>query len=162
MKNMQAIDYLKDRLHQNKLLVQREDGYVEEEIFRFYSPASKTDLAKLPDYTPKELIIFLKQHNGAELFVHPEDGGGTHLFSVDEILEYRETWECPDLFLPIGTGLDGTWIVCQCVKNSDVNSVWIGEFLNYEDEFEKLPMDYSLWLERFIIAQGSSFWEWFR
>ncbi|WP_339148660.1 MULTISPECIES: SMI1/KNR4 family protein [unclassified Sutcliffiella] len=159
---MQAIKSFKKRLIENKLLVQREDGYVEEETFHFYPPASETDLAKLPDYTPKDLITFLEHQNGAELFVHPEDGGGAHLFSADEIIEHMKTWECPDSFLPIGVGLDGIWIVCQCDKNSDDNSVWIGEFLNYEDEFEKLAVDYSTWLERFIIAQGASYWDWFR
>lgn len=159
---MQVINSLKSRLYQNKLLVQREDGYVETENFYFHPPASRTDLDKLPDYTPNELISFLEQHNGAELFVHPENGGGTCLFSVDEILEYRKIWECPELFLPIGIGLDGIWIVCQCDKNLNDNSMWIGEFINYEDEFEKLPMNYALWLERLIISQGASFWEWFR
>jgi hypothetical protein len=52
----------------------------------------------LPDYLPKELITFLKQHNGAELLVHPEDRGETHLFSVDEILEYQEIQERTYLF----------------------------------------------------------------
>lgn len=159
---MQTIEALKKRLHQNKLVVQREEGYVEEEVFNFYPSASEKELKKLPDYTPKELISFLKQHNGADLFVHPEDGGGTHLFSIDEISEYKKVWECPDLFIPIGIGLDGNWIVCQCDKDTGENSIWIGEFLNYEDEFEKLPIDYAIWLERFIIAQGSSFWEWLR
>jgi hypothetical protein len=159
---MQTINSLKKRLNQDKLVVQREEGYVEEEVFILYTPASKEELAKLPDYTPNELITFLKQHNGADLFVHPKNGGGTHLFTVDEILEHKNLWECPEYFLPIGTGLDGLWIVCQCDKAKGETSMWIGEFLNFEDDFEKLSLDYSTWLEYYIIAQGASFWEWLR
>ena len=161
---MIAIEALKKRLNQNKLLVQKEEGYVEEEVFRFYPPASKKELAKLPSYVPTELLELLSQHNGADLFDHPEDGGKTHLFSVEEILEYIDAWECPKYFIPIGYGMDGIWIVCQVDKKTKENYMWIDEFLNFEDEdeFGKLTIDFSTWLERFIICQGCSFWEWTR
>ncbi len=157
---MQMLDALKKRLHNNRLIVQKEDGYVEEEVFSFYPPASKEKIESLPSNVPAEYISFLSEHNGAVLFEHPENGGGTHLFSVDEIIEYKEAWNCPEWFTPIGIGIDGCWIVCQYDKGLNEYFMWIGEFLNFEDDFEKLPYDFSTWLERFIICQGCSFWEW--
>ncbi|MFA9560672.1 SMI1/KNR4 family protein [Evansella sp. AB-rgal1] len=159
---MITIENLKNRLQHNKLLVQREDGYLEEELFTFHSPASAEELKKLPDYIPEELLSFFKKQNGAYLYESPHGGGGTQLFSISESLEYKDIWECPNHFFPIGCGLDGLWIVCQCIEGTKENVMWIGEFLNFEDEeqFGKLNIDYSTWLERFVIAQGSSFWEW--
>lgn len=156
---MEAIESLKNRLEQNTLIVHREEGYVEKETFNFYPPASEKEFKRLPGYAPKELIAFLKIHNGADLFVHPEYGGGTHFFSVSEILEHIKKWECPKFFLPIGTGLDGLWIVCQSVPGTDENFIWVGEFIDFKDEFHKLDIDYTTWLERYIVAQGDPFWE---
>nr|WP_245154040.1 SMI1/KNR4 family protein [Jeotgalibacillus proteolyticus] len=160
---MKALLSLKKSLNQNKLIVQREEGYIAEEIFHFFPRASEKEINKLPEYTPKDLIAFLRLHNGADLFVHPENGGGTHLFSVEEIVEHQEIWDCPEGFTPIGTGMDGLWIVCQTEnRESERNFIWIGEFMSFEDEFEKTSLDFSTWFERFILAQGSSFWEWGR
>ncbi|MDC3419715.1 SMI1/KNR4 family protein [Aquibacillus koreensis] len=142
--------------------MQREDGYLEEEMFRFYVPARNQDLERLPSYTPAELILLLSKHNGADLFEHPINGGGTHLFSVNEMIEHIDLWECPEYFIPIGTGMDGLWIVCQYDTETKENYMWIGDFLNFEDDFDRLPIDFSTWLERFIICQGCSFWEWDR
>jgi hypothetical protein len=67
---MRSIDALKKRLVHNKLLVQLEDGYLEEVTFDFNPPASEKELNKLPEYTPQDLIEFLKQHNGTTIFIH--------------------------------------------------------------------------------------------
>ncbi|MDL4842134.1 SMI1/KNR4 family protein [Aquibacillus rhizosphaerae] len=159
---MNTIETLKKRINQNKLVVQKEDGYLAEEVFNFNPPALKEDLDKLPSYVPADLISLLSKNNGAYLFEHPVNGGGTQLFSIDEIIEYRDIWDCPEYFIPIGIGMDGLWIVCQYDKETKENYMWIGEFLNFEDDFEKLSIDFSTWLERFIICQGCSFWEWNR
>lgn len=63
-----------------------------------------------------------------------------------------------DNFTPVGTRLDGLWIVSQYDKETKENFMWIGELLNFEDDYEKLSMDFTTWLERFIICQGCSFW----
>ena len=161
---MNTIEALKKRLNLNKLVVQKEEGYVAEEVFKFNPPASKDEIAKLPPYVPTEIMEFLSQHNGADLFDHPENGGGTHLFSVEEILEHIDIWECPEYFIPIGYGMDSAWIACQVDKKSKENYMWIGSFLDFEDEdeFWKLPMDFPTWLDRFIVCQGCSFWDWTR
>jgi hypothetical protein len=158
---MIALEALKKRLIHNRLEVQREEGYVETELFTFQPPATKDDLARLPHRSPSQMIDFLTLHNGAQLFVHPTYGGRIQLFSVEEINEYREIWECPEQFIPVGAGIDGEWIVCEVV-NEHENYIWVGEFLTYEDDIEKLPMDYTHWLDYLIVAQGAHFWDWFR
>ena len=158
---LMALKTLKERLIHNRLEVQREDGYVETELFSFQASAAEDDLARLPHYSPSGLIEFLTLHNGADLFVHPTYGGGIRLFSVDEMIEYREIWECPEQFIPVGAGRDGEWIVCEVV-NEHENYIWVGEFLTYTDDTEKLPMDYTRWFDYLIVAQGAHFWDWFR
>lgn len=87
-----ALETFKKRLINNRLEVQREEGYLSNDVFSFGSPASENELSKLPNHTPNEMIEFLKSHNGAEIFIHPEYGGGILFFSVDEILEYIDIW----------------------------------------------------------------------
>lgn len=83
-------------------------------------------------------------------------------FSVEEILEHIDIWECPEYFIPIGYGMDGIWIVCQVDINTKENYMWIDDFIDFESVFSKLTIDFSTWLERFIICQGCSFWDWTR
>ncbi|WP_338472635.1 SMI1/KNR4 family protein [Niallia sp. XMNu-256] len=152
---MRSIDALKKRLVQNKLLVQLEDGHLEEVTFHFNPPASENELNKLPWYTPKDLEEFIKQHNGATIF-------NNTLFSVDEILKYMIIWDCPKFCIPIGLAWDGQWIACQYEVKTGENKMWLGEFFNFEEEFEKYPIDFSTWLDYLIVAQGSSYWLWLR
>ena len=158
---LEALQALKSRLVENRLEVQREEGEIDTLLFFFNQPATELEIKRLPIRTPEHMMHFLKMHNGARLFVHPTYGGGIQLFSVDEIIEYRDVWECPEHFIPVGAGTDGEWIVCEVV-NEHENYIWVGEFLNYEDDMEKLPMDYIRWLDHLIVAQGAHFWDWFR
>ncbi|MEN2766276.1 SMI1/KNR4 family protein [Ornithinibacillus xuwenensis] len=156
---MDPFNEIKSHLIDGKLIIKREDGYVEEESFTFYAPASETESKLLPSFAPIELLSFLKLHNGADLYVSPKYSGGTHLFSVKEILHYSKEWECPDNFLPIGIGLDGLRIVCQCYLEKVENFIWVGEFIDFEDDYHNLNMNYKTWLERYVAAQGDPFWE---
>ncbi|WP_214875708.1 SMI1/KNR4 family protein [Exiguobacterium sp. CH10] len=158
---MIALEALKSRLADNQLKVQREEGDVDTLRFSFNQPATELEIKRLPKRTPEAMIHFLNMHNGAQLFVHPTYGGGIQLFSVEEINEYREVWECPEQFIPVGAGMDGEWIVCEVV-NEHENYIWVGEFLTYQDDIEKLPMDYTRWFDYLIVAQGAHFWDWFR
>lgn len=159
---MLIIQALKNRLNNNSLEVQKEDGYVANEKFFFHDGAPINKLRMLPKYLPKDIKEFLEQHNGAELFIHPEYGGGIQLFSVDEILEYTKVWSCPTNFTPVGTGPDGEWIVCETSEDQKENYMWIGEFLTFDDEFDKLPINYLKWLDCLIVAQGAQYWNWIR
>lgn len=158
---MIALEALKSRLADNQLKVQREEGDVDTLGFSFNQPATELEIKRLPKRTPEAMIHVLNMHNGAQLFVHPTYGGGIQLFSVEEINEYREIWECPEQFIPVGTGMDGEWIVCEVV-NEHENYIWVGEFLTYQDDIEKLPMCFKRWFDYLIVAQGAHFWDWFR
>lgn len=159
---MLTIEALKSRLNGNCLEVQKEDGYVANENFVFHDGAPISKLRMLPEYVPRDVIKLLEQHNGAELFVDSEYGGGIQLFSVDEILEYITMWSCPENFTPVGAGPDGEWIVCENSDDQKENYMWIGEFLSFDDEFDKLPIDFLKWLDFLIIAQGTQYWNWIR
>lgn len=156
-----ALETFKKRLINNRLEVQREEGYFSNEVFSFGSPALENELNQLPDEIPNEMIAFLKLHNGAEFFIDPEYGGGILFFSVDEILEYIDIWECPENFIPVGVGRDGEWIVCE-VDRTGENRIWVGEFISFEDEYERLPMGFADWFDYLLVAQGAHFWDWFR
>ena len=156
-----ALETFKKRLINNRLEVQREEGYLSNEVFSFGSPASENELSKLPTQTPNEMIEFLKSHNGAEIFIHPEYGGGILFFSVDEILEYIDIWECPENCIPVGVGRDGEWIICE-VDRTGGNHIWVGEFISFEDEYERLSMGFADWFDYLLVAQGAHFWDWFR
>lgn len=158
---MIALETLKSRLVNNQIEIQNEEGYVDTLHFLFSEPAMEVEIKRLKQMMPNDIIQFLKTHNGADLFVHPTYGGGIRLFNVDEMIEYREIWECPEQFIPVGVGRDGEWIVCEVV-NEHENYIWVGEFLTYTNDTEKLPMDYTRWFDYLIVAQGAHFWDWFR
>lgn len=161
---MIAIQALKRRLVNNRLDVQLEEAYVNQLTFSFNRPATVTELERLPKEMPVAVRSLLAEHNGIKLFEDPEYGGGIELFSVDEILDYRQLWDCPVSFLPIGAGRDGEWIVCEYISETD-NRVWVGEFLSFDEEdakLNRLPFTFSQWLDYVIVAQGAAFWDWFR
>lgn len=116
---METLLQLQARLINGQLEVQKEKGYVEVESFTFHSSASPEELARLPKDTPKEIVHFLRVHNGARLYFTPDGGGGFELFSIDDILTYLPIWECPPGFIPIGAGPDGEWLVCESISEGD-------------------------------------------
>jgi len=161
---MIAIQALKQRLVNNRLDVQLEEGYVNQVTFSFNAPATATELERLPKETPTEIRSWLNEYNGAKLFEDPEYGGAIELFSIEEILEYRQLWDCPAQFLPVGAGRDGEWMVCEYISEAE-NRMWIGEFLSFDEEDAKLnrfPFSFSQLMDYVIVAQGASFWNWFR
>ncbi|EPE62035.1 hypothetical protein L479_01569 [Exiguobacterium sp. S17] len=161
---MVAVQALKQRLVNNRLDVQLEEGYVNQLAFAFNHPGTDDELDRLPKETPLAVRALLKEHNGAKLFEDTEYGGGIELFSVDEIIASRERWECPPSFLPIGAGRDGEWIVCEYISETE-DRMWIGEFLTFDEadaRLNRLPFNFSRWLDYLIVAQGAAFWDWFR
>lgn len=161
---MIAVQVLKRRLVNNRLDVQLEEGYVNQLTFSFNGPATATELERLPKETPAAVRAWLTEQNGAKLFEDPEYGGAIELFSIEDILEHQQLWECPARFLPVGAGRDGEWMVCEYISETD-NRMWIGEFLSFDEEDAKLnrfPFNFSQWLDYVIVAQGASFWDWYR
>ncbi|MFY9944726.1 MAG: SMI1/KNR4 family protein [Exiguobacterium chiriqhucha] len=161
---MIAVQALKERLVNNRLEVQLEEGYVNQLTFSFNGPATATELERLPKETPAAVRSWLGEQNGAKLFEDPEYGGAIELFSIDEILEHQKLWKCPAPFFPVGAGRDGELMVCEYINETE-NRMWIGEFLSFDEEdarLNRLPFNFSDWLDYVIVAQGASFWNWFR
>ncbi|MGE6556192.1 SMI1/KNR4 family protein [Exiguobacterium artemiae] len=157
---MECLVALKNRLVDGKLEVQKEIGYVGTEEFIFNKGATDSEIKKLPCFATEDLIEFLKMQNGAKLFSDPIYRDEFTFFSVDEIIEYSQIWECPVGFLAIGTGPDGEWIIYE-MNREEGKRIWYAEFTDCEDESDALPFDFPTWLDYLIVAQGEIFWEWF-
>ncbi|MDN4593016.1 SMI1/KNR4 family protein [Polycladomyces subterraneus] len=84
---------LKKRLVDNKLTVQKEEGFVEEMEFYFREPATDEEIQTFTRSTgvqlPEDYKTFLRIHNGAVLF-KPWFGGQFELYMVSEIIEHKK------------------------------------------------------------------------
>ncbi|MBZ5201844.1 SMI1/KNR4 family protein [Planomicrobium chinense] len=157
-----TLEALKKRLDSKGLLeVQQEDGYVTKVKMNFNPPATESELQKLPFTVPEDYKEFLRLHNGGLIFSHPQYGSGFELFTIDEILEYRAIpgYDYPDNWFPIAYGYDGCYLIVtdKVVGNGYLYVMDTG--YNFEDNMY-IGMNFEDWLEKFVIAQGSKFWEW--
>ncbi|PAE94838.1 SMI1/KNR4 family protein [Shouchella clausii] len=134
----------------------------------FNPPVGKEDLAELVDKhpdVPSSYIDFLKIHNGASLFesysseLKMNIGGGCYLYSAQEIININAEHPIPD-YLILGSLLDGQMLLIN--KEDNTNSpnerplvLW-GEV----GDLTHLHVDFTMFLHRYLTAQGASFWEW--
>lgn len=172
---MKCIDGLKKRLSiNNTIVIQNEDGYVEEVLVKFNPPISieeidkfeKTNNITLPD-SYKE---FLQITNGATLFKDMKYGQwGCNILSIDEL--YKKTNYLRD----VGFLIKDCWLIF---------AEWLGDgdILLFDlDKIKKLSKDYILdgdegynsikweyikgdfedWIDRLIVSQGSKYWRWY-
>src|SRR5690606_16881602 len=107
-----TLEGLKKRLDsESTLLVQTETGYSEPAQFIFFPSTSEEEIItfqnKLGISFPVDYKEFLLRHNGANLFVHPNYGGGFELFSLNMIrkvyIDYDYKNLLPDGWFPIGS-----------------------------------------------------------
>lgn len=155
-----TLNALKQRINQDGLLiVQREEGYVGKMQIILNPPATDLDLQRLPFSLPEDYEEFLRLHHGGLLFDEPDGGGGLSLLTVDEILEDMLYYEYPEGWFPIAYGYDGCHLLITNQSSLGGYLYWFDSGSSFEDD-QFLGMTFEQWLEKFIIAQGSKFWEW--
>ena len=155
-----TLNVLKQRVDKNGLLiVQRVDGYIGQRQIILNAPATDAAIKKLPFSLPKDYEEFLRLHHGGQLFHEPDGGGGLSLYTVDEILEDMSYYEYPKGWFPIAYGYDGCHLL---ITNQSIQGgylYWFENSTTFEDD-QFLGMTFEEWFEKFIICQGSRFWEW--
>ncbi|MCY9257511.1 SMI1/KNR4 family protein [Bacillus spizizenii] len=114
---------------------------------------------------PTDYREFLKACNGARifetLFNGQRVGGGLHLFSLSEL---QENLSYLDLFEGVN-GIAIAHLLEEChlvidherLKQNDPNYLFI-----FEDglDYRPLHLNFEIFLDRYIMSQGETFWEW--
>lgn len=156
-----TINSLKQRLQENNGLIriQCTEAY---RTCKFFHPKTENEIAlfenELGYKLPGDYSRFLQITNGCRFFEHSEYGGESYLYSLNEI--YGLTYEEPnDGFLKIGYFYqDNIVIDLKAFHAGNQNYLLVkGEFDQF-DKARKLNMNFEIWLDRFIMSQGSLFW----
>lgn len=155
-----TLEGLYKRLEDDKLTVQMEEGFVKEMSFEFYQPISEQELQDFISCTqiqlPVDYFEFLRLHNGARLF------DIMFLFKLKEVQnKVGIIGYFPENWYPIGSGYDGQYLIIDMEKvrkGENDYLIWWGSSII--DDAMYLNLNFELWLDRFIIAQGTQFWLW--
>jgi len=159
-----TIASLKKRLELNNqiLTLQLEEGYITEAQCTFFEPLSDEDILhfsrEIGYSLPEDYIAFLKITNGCRLFDHPVYGGESYLFGIWDI--FHHTYEDQnDAYLKIGYFYEeNIYIDLELVKAGKRNYLFVKEHIDQFSEGRALNMNFEMWLDRFIICQGTKFW----
>lgn len=170
---MIALEKLKERLINNRLVVQNEKGSVEEVGFLWNAPVSEDLLIQFEkDYgfdLPEHYKKFLKITNGAVLFKDIQYGQwGCKIHSLEEVIaktseakEYGK--ELKDYHIVFAEWLgDGDILVFDLDKQSVESNRYIldGDECYGVDEWVYINGNFEQWLDRLIVAQGAKYWRW--
>lgn len=159
-----TISSLKKRLESNNnvLILQLEEGFITEATCTFYEPVSDAELEAFSDrigyQLPDDYAAFLKIANGCRLFDDPNYGGENYLYSLEEILQF--TYEEPsEGYLKIGYFYqDNIFIDLNLFNHGQKNYLFVKGHISQFSEGRPLHMNFELWFDRFVISQGTKFW----
>lgn len=163
-----TIQSLKQRLDEDyKLTVQGEEGLLSECEFIFNPSVNENELndfIKSVRYDiPIDYIEFLKQNNGCRLFYESDTGEGWNFLSLKDISEYiKERPEFyKDRWIPIATSQDGILIIdLTLINTNDGYLLWSTEGREKPEDSDNLKVNFELFFDRLIIANGTNFWDW--
>lgn len=161
-----TINALKQRLQENNgvIRIQSPEGNLSYGTCSFYHPIHENDIIlfelELGYKLPGDYKKFLLLTNGCRFFDHPQYGGESYLYGLNEIFE--QTYEEPsDGFLKIGYFYqDNIVIDLKAFNAGERNYLLVKGYLDQFYEARKLNMNFEIWLDRFIICQGALFWNW--
>jgi hypothetical protein len=161
-----TIASLQQRLQDNGnlLRLQLSEGYITDAICRFNPPALKEDLdhfmTELGYQLPEDYYEFLLIANGCRLFDHPEYGGENYLYRWQDINEF--TYEEPsEGYLKIGYFYQDNLVIdLKLSQAGNKDYLLIKGHIDQFEESKSLKMNFEVWLDRFVVSQGSKFWEW--
>ena len=171
---MNTIDTLRKRLKGNRLVVQNEDGFVSEVAFEWNEPTTEEEIRIFEKQhsimLPRSYREFLKISNGAVLFKDIEYGQwGCRILGLSELHSTTldmKTWGCelPSSFLVFATWLGDLDVLLFDLKRLETNEksyIIDGEQGVKVEEWSVINGDFSKWLDRLVIAQGTKYWRWY-
>jgi len=161
-----TITSLKKRLEEsnNIIKIQNEEGFVTDATFTFNEPLTDKEInqfmQKLGYELPDDYRAFLKICNGCSLFDHPVYGGESYLYKLEDILSL--TYEDPsEGYLKLGYFYqDNIVIDLKKYKDGQSNYLLVKGHIDHFYEAREINMNFELWFDRFIMCQGSKFWNW--
>lgn len=156
----QTLTSLKKRFEpSDHLQIQVESGYIYDAKCVFYDPVLDQEfeqfMQKVNFRLPEDYIRFLKNTNGCRLFDDAQYGGEAVLYGLQEL--FRTYEEANTGYLKIACIYqDHIFIDLKSSMKGAPNYIMIGE----NQEYRPLNMNFELWFDRLVVAQGSKFWEW--
>ncbi len=163
----QSLETLHSKFNNKKgVQVLSEQGNTETVSCSFNSPIPDEKLTlfqkEIGIELPKDYITFLKHHNGAKIFElllgDTNIGGGLQLYSLVEIQSQLQDAYLDKKFVPIGYVSESHLTInIEEIKKGNPNYLFLG---NPAFEFRPLNLNFELFFDRFIISQGSNFWDW--
>jgi hypothetical protein len=143
-----------------------EQGNIHKIHCSFNLPIESHELEKFQKETmqtlPKDVKEFLTLHNGARMYEmvvgSANIGGGLTVYSIDEIQKAHENLQSLSEYVPIGYVFENHLLMSrEAIEQEDPNYLFIaGTTLKPEP----LRLNLELFLDRFVVSQGSNFWEW--
>lgn len=155
-----VLDGLKQRLDENnELVTQSTNGSCYTSQFKFNKATTNESIEKFlteNDWVlPDDYKEFLLLHNGADFFSH-EYGEAFYLYSLEEIKD-NYIKELHTNCYPIGRFTDIGYILIDNERCKEERNDYLlldgNELLDFQCNFKT-------WLNRIIICQGASYWEW--
>ena len=162
-----TIGALQKRLAENNQVIQIQSaqGYLYKATCTFHPPASEEELHEFEKKTgfmlPVDYKEFLKITNGCYLFDDIQYGGETHLYSLEEILAYNNAYDPHEGCFDIAcTFQDNIVINSQMARQNKQNYIFWKGHIDQFSEAIPLKMNFEIWFDRFVVTQGSKFWNW--
>ncbi|MGI2326698.1 SMI1/KNR4 family protein [Planococcus sp. YIM B11945] len=151
----------------NERLLILEDGAIFRSTSMANPPAEEVAIAELERQIgyqlPQDYRSFLLEYNGGWIYQFISDlgsqgGGGLKVFSLPELKERLDYMEVYPGFLPIGIVYDHYLAISlEAVEKEDPNYLYR---IDNDDGPQTLPLNFHLFLDRFVVAQGAPFWDW--
>ncbi|MFD0048717.1 SMI1/KNR4 family protein [Actinomycetes bacterium NPDC127524] len=165
----QTLTGLKSRLDEKfSMVVSRPEGENGQVVCSFNEPAAMEQIREFEKDTnwilPKDFIEFLLLHNGCTIFDSLDEGenigGGLIIHSLEDIKSTYEDLQTDEAFIPIGSVLDQYLAISiKRLNEQNPNYLLISEIAG-EESFDPIELNFELFLDRYIVSQGDTFWSW--
>lgn len=172
---MRSLNILKSRLsNENTLKVQNENGFYETVGFKWNRSATDMEIEEFEIVNqirlPKSYKEFLKISNGAILFKDEKYGQwGCKILGLSELANTTEQvanwgYEIKESWLVFATWMGDLDLLLfdinKCTLNES-NFIIDGEQGETVANWKTINGDFSKWLDRLIVSQGSKYWRWY-
>lgn len=166
------MESLKQRLSDNLLIIQNENGFLGEASFEWNEPAEEESIKKIEveiGLLPDAYKEFLRISNGAFMFRDIKYGQwGCHILRVEELLSVtnqvkKRGYKLSESWIVYATWLgDGDLLIFDLSKYNagERNYIIDGDQGYQTDEWDYIKGDFSKWFDRLIVAQGAKYWRW--